>query len=35
MYKGVFAHCVCEWGYLCVLSKECLQLSLNDVHEAG
>lgn len=35
VYIGVFADSVCEWGYLFVAPNECLQLSLNDVHEAA
>lgn len=35
VYIRGFAHAVCEWGYLYVPSNKCLQLSLNDVHEAG
>lgn len=35
VYIRVFAHYICEWGYLCVVSNKCLKLSLNDVYEAG
>lgn len=34
VYRGVFAHSMCEWGYLFAASNECLQLSLNDMLEA-
>lgn len=35
VYRGVFVHCACEWGYLHVASNECTQLSLSELHVAG
>ena len=30
MYIGVFAHCLCERGYLCMALMSCQQLFLNE-----